>query len=100
MLSALTEKWELLLSVLLGIAIGMTAVAVRIANASSYLFDDPAACINCHVMTDAYATWQRGSHGRVTVCADCQRHGLPFSPGVHANPRQFGKPGTAGSSAG
>jgi cytochrome c nitrite reductase small subunit len=27
--------------------------------------------MNCHVMTDAYASWQRGSHGRVTVCIDC-----------------------------
>jgi cytochrome c nitrite reductase small subunit len=27
--------------------------------------------MNCHVMTDAYATWQRGSHGRVAVCVDC-----------------------------
>jgi cytochrome c nitrite reductase small subunit len=71
MLSALTKKWRLFLCVLVGIAIGMTAIVVRIANASSYLFDDPAACINCHVMTDAYATWQRGSHGRVTVCTDC-----------------------------
>jgi len=29
-------------------------------------------------MTDAYATWQRGSHGRVAICVDCH---LP-----HTNP--------------
>jgi cytochrome c nitrite reductase small subunit len=53
------------------VALGMALVLARIANATSYLSDDPQACINCHVMTDAYASWQRGSHGWVAVCVDC-----------------------------
>ncbi len=56
---------------LVGMAIGMALVLARIANATSYLSDEPQTCINCHVMTDAYASWQRGSHGRVAVCVDC-----------------------------
>jgi cytochrome c nitrite reductase small subunit len=56
---------------LAGVGIGLAVLLVRIANATSYLSDDPQACINCHVMTDAYASWQRGSHGRVAVCIDC-----------------------------
>ena len=56
---------------LVGIAVGGALVLVRIANATSYLSDDPLTCINCHVMTDAHASWQRGSHGRVAVCVDC-----------------------------
>ncbi len=56
---------------LAGVALGMALVLVRIANATSYLSDDPQACINCHVMTDAYASWQRGSHGQSAVCIDC-----------------------------
>ena len=56
---------------LVGVGIGMALMLVRIANATSYLSDDPQTCINCHVMTDAYASWQRGSHGRVAVCIDC-----------------------------
>jgi len=56
---------------LVGVAIGMALVLTRIANATSYLSDEPQTCINCHVMTDAYASWQRGSHGRVAVCVDC-----------------------------
>lgn len=56
---------------LVGVTIGMALVLTRIANATSYLSDEPQACINCHVMTDAYASWQRGSHGRVAVCVDC-----------------------------
>ena len=56
---------------LAGVAAGMALLLVRLSNAPSYLSDSPAACINCHVMTDAYASWQRGSHGRVAVCVDC-----------------------------
>jgi cytochrome c nitrite reductase small subunit len=56
---------------LVGVALGAGLVVVRIANAASYLSDEPQACINCHVMTDAYASWQRGSHGHAAVCIDC-----------------------------
>ncbi|NLH41309.1 MAG: cytochrome c nitrite reductase small subunit [Planctomycetes bacterium] len=56
---------------LAGVAAGMALLLVRIANGTSYLSDKPETCINCHVMTDAYASWQRGSHGRVAVCVDC-----------------------------
>lgn len=62
----------------LGVAAGVAVVVGRIANATSYLSDAPETCINCHVMTNSYATWQRGSHGRVAVCNDCH---VP-----HANP--------------
>ncbi len=56
---------------LAGLAVGLGLVAARVGNAASYLSDSPETCINCHVMTDAYASWQRGSHGRVAVCVDC-----------------------------
>lgn len=66
------------LFVLLGAAAGAAMVVARIANATSYLSDAPETCINCHVMTNSYATWQRGSHARDAVCNDCH---VP-----HANP--------------
>jgi len=56
---------------LMGVVIGSVLVVARLANALSYLSETPQTCMNCHVMTDAYATWQRGSHGRVAVCTDC-----------------------------
>ncbi len=71
MLRGLPRRWRGAACVLVGVAAGIGLIVVRIANAASYLSDAPQACINCHVMTDAYATWQRGSHGRVTVCTDC-----------------------------
>ena len=64
-------EWQLPVVCLLGVIVGLGALVVYISNASSYLSDEPEACINCHVMTSEYATWQRGSHGRVTVCNDC-----------------------------
>jgi len=45
-----------------------TAYAFRI---TSYLSDEPATCMNCHVMAPYYATWSHSSHGRNTTCNDC-----------------------------
>jgi cytochrome c nitrite reductase small subunit len=70
-LSGLPKPLQIGIYSCVGVVIGMVLVLARIANATSYLSDDPLTCINCHVMTDAYASWQRGSHGRVAVCIDC-----------------------------
>ncbi len=70
-LNGLSKRWQIAVYASLGICIGMALLLARIANAASYLSDAPQTCINCHVMTDAYATWQRGSHGRVAICTDC-----------------------------
>ena len=65
------REWQLPVVFLLGVIVGLGCLVVYISNAFSYLSDEPQACINCHVMASEYATWQRGSHGRVTVCNDC-----------------------------
>ena len=70
-LSGLPRLAQIGIYCLAGVAMGAALVLARIANATSYLSDEPQTCINCHVMTDAYASWQRGSHGRVAVCVDC-----------------------------
>ncbi len=70
-LPGLPRFWQAAIYALAGIAAGMAVVVVRISNAVSYLSDSPETCINCHVMTDAYASWQRGSHGLVAACNDC-----------------------------
>jgi cytochrome c nitrite reductase small subunit len=71
LLSWLPRPWRLMCFSLAGIALGLGLWVVRLANAAAYLSDAPAACVQCHVMTDAYASWERGSHGRVAVCNDC-----------------------------
>jgi cytochrome c nitrite reductase small subunit len=70
-LSGLSRRWRIAIYLSAGICIGMALLLVRIANAASYLSDAPKTCVNCHVMTDAYVAWQRGSHGRVAICTDC-----------------------------
>lgn len=64
-------QWRVPVIFLFGIFTGIGLLVVYISNAASYLSDDPKACMNCHVMAPQFATWQRGSHGRVTVCNDC-----------------------------
>jgi cytochrome c nitrite reductase small subunit len=54
-----------------GAVAGLGFCVAYISNATSYLSDDPKACINCHIMDPEYASWQHSSHGRDTVCNDC-----------------------------
>jgi len=76
----LSRPWRLALAVGVGVAMGLALLVGRLANATSYLSNEPETCINCHVMTNAYATWRRGSHGRVAVCVDCHvPHGNPVA---------------------
>ena len=71
-LSGLSRGWKISILVLIGVLCGSVVVLGRITNALSYLSEAPETCMNCHVMTDAYVTWQRGSHGRkAAVCVDC-----------------------------
>ena len=72
------EKWRLPLLIITGVAFGMFLLAVHISNGASYLNNEAKTCLNCHVMSNAYATWEHGSHARVAVCNDCH---VP-----HANP--------------
>lgn len=64
-------KWRIPVLITLGILIGIGLLILRISNATSYLSDNPNACINCHVMTAQFATWQKSSHARVATCNDC-----------------------------
>ncbi|MEN9308590.1 MAG: hypothetical protein RL173_2522 [Fibrobacterota bacterium] len=63
--------WNLAVLVVTGVFVGLVAGVAHVSRATSYLSNDPRACINCHIMTPEYASWDRGSHGRVTVCNDC-----------------------------
>jgi len=65
------KRWVVPVILALATFCGMGLVIAHISNATSYLSDDPRACVNCHIMAPQYATWQRGSHGRVASCNDC-----------------------------
>jgi len=64
-------EWKFPVIILLGIFTGLGFYIMKISNAVSYLSDDSKVCINCHIMRPQFATWERGSHGRVASCNDC-----------------------------
>ncbi len=53
-----------------GIAAGIGIFTFGYAKGASYLTNDPAACANCHIMSEHYSAWQKGSHKNAT-CNDC-----------------------------
>ncbi len=54
-----------------GLLAGLGAYATYMSRAHSYLSDDPSACVNCHIMTPYYQSWNHSSHARWTNCNDC-----------------------------
>lgn len=64
-------KWRAGVFFSLGVFTGLLFLVLHLGRATSYLSDKPETCINCHVMTPYYATWEKSSHARFTVCNDC-----------------------------
>lgn len=56
---------------LAGVTIGIGSYTFLYAKGTSYMYDDPMTCANCHVMQDHYDAWSRGSHAHVATCNDC-----------------------------
>ncbi|SFG25444.1 cytochrome c nitrite reductase small subunit [Prevotella sp. KH2C16] len=79
----LKEKWKsftdslsywqkVALVCLCGVIVGLGILFAYLLRMHTYLVgDDPAACVNCHIMSPYYATWSRSSHGRDATCNDC-----------------------------
>lgn len=65
------ERWRVPSFLMLGVFAGMGTFLIHISRAPSYLVDDPETCINCHVMSTQYLTWQHSSHARHATCNDC-----------------------------
>ncbi len=66
---------KIILLILAAVVVGASVAAVGFtfvfAHGTSYLSNDPAACANCHIMTEQFDAWSRGSHHAVAVCNDC-----------------------------
>ena len=56
---------------LVGMAAGLGVFTFGYARGYSYLTNDPAACANCHIMSEHFAAWSKGSHHAVATCNDC-----------------------------
>lgn len=64
-------QWRVPVLVVLGVLAGLLMLVLHLGKATSYLSDNPATCVNCHVMAPQFATWQNSSHARVATCNDC-----------------------------
>lgn len=65
------DRKTFFIAVLLGVLIGTGAYTFKYAEGLSYLSADPRACVNCHIMTPQYESWQKSSHHSVATCVDC-----------------------------
>ncbi|MCI0447387.1 cytochrome c nitrite reductase small subunit [bacterium] len=61
----------LVLGIAIGSAVGICGYTFLYAKGTSYITDNPAACANCHVMTEQFDGWRKSSHRSVAVCNDC-----------------------------
>ncbi len=60
----------LTLALTVGLVLGLGAFTFIYGKGFSYFVDDPAACVNCHVMRDNYDSWAAASHRGVS-CNGC-----------------------------
>lgn len=72
MLPILSYRQKVILIILTGIIVGLGALFMYLLRMHTYIMgDDPAACVNCHIMSPYYATWSHSSHARNATCNDC-----------------------------
>ncbi len=67
-------------SVFVGMFAGTGLFTFFTAHGASYLSNDPAVCVHCHVMREEFDGWQHTSHHGVAVCNDCH---LPHDNPAH-----------------
>ncbi len=65
------DGWKYPAVLICGAFVGLFIYTFYTSRAYSYLSNDPATCVNCHIMGPYYATWMHSSHGRNTTCNDC-----------------------------
>ena len=70
-LNAIPSKLVIPLFLLAGVALGLGLYSVYASRAFSYLSNDPAACVNCHIMAPSYNSWSKSSHANWAKCNDC-----------------------------
>lgn len=71
-LPSLGYRQKVILIILSGVIVGLGGLFMYLLRVQTYIAgDDPAACVNCHVMAPYYATWSHSSHGRDATCNDC-----------------------------
>ncbi|MDR2921260.1 MAG: cytochrome c nitrite reductase small subunit [Tannerella sp.] len=70
-LEYIPSQFILPLFIIGGLAVGLGGYTVFMSRAHSYLSDEPAACVNCHIMAPYYQSWNHSSHAQWATCNDC-----------------------------
>ena len=65
------SNWRQIALFFIAVIIGLGLFMMKEARVTSYLSDDPQACVNCHVMTPVYNSWMNSSHREWANCNDC-----------------------------
>jgi cytochrome c nitrite reductase small subunit len=68
---AYSTRSGLLLALLLGVCSGLAGFTAYYAEATSYLSNNPDACVNCHIMREQHDGWRKAGHHTVATCNDC-----------------------------
>lgn len=64
--------------VVAGVFVGVAGFTFHYAKGTSYLSNNPLACVNCHIMQEPYDSWVKSSHHAVATCNDCHiPHAFP-----------------------
>lgn len=100
-----SKRW-LALAVLVGVLGGVGGFTFAYAEGFAYLSNDPAACVNCHIMNDQFDSWRKGPHHADATCNDCHvptglvgkylakaRNGYHHSKGFTLQPSAPDEPG-------
>jgi cytochrome c nitrite reductase small subunit len=59
------------LALLIGAFLGASGWTFHTGKGTSYFSDDPATCVNCHIMREQFAGWQKSSHHAFATCNSC-----------------------------
>ena len=71
-MKVLSYRQRVFLLITGGMTAGLVLLFLYLLRMHTYIVgDDPAACVNCHIMSPYYATWSHSSHGRDATCNDC-----------------------------
>jgi len=98
--------WQRITMLLLIIFSASSVVTFHHARGTSYFFDDPLTCKNCHIMREQFDGWNRSTHKSVTTCYSCHSpqdvigqyiakgrngvyHSFAFTTGYFAEPIQI-----------
>jgi len=64
----------LIAGVVFWLLVGLGLYTLVYAQGASYLTNDPAACVDCHVVNEQYNGWLKSNHHTVAVTEPAAQH--------------------------